>query len=81
MDEGSVELPVSFKAGDPGHYPCRITLCSQDDVRVYHIECTVIPEGSEAQIEFSSPVHQPVSQNIPIVSSHKCNFSKGATLN
>ncbi len=61
-------LPVEFCAKTAGHYPCKVILKSQDDVRVFHIECTVIPEGNEAQIEFTSPVHQPVTQNIPIVS-------------
>ena len=63
-----MSLPVSFHAEYAGHYTCRVILKAKDDVRVYHIECTVTPEGSEAQIEFVSPVHQPVTQNIPIVS-------------
>lgn len=74
LKEPSVELPVKFKASEPGHYPCTITLTSQDDIRVYKIECTVNPEGSTAEISFSAPVHQSVTQEIPIVStlSHPC---------
>jgi hypothetical protein len=34
---------------------------------VYKVECTVNPEGSTAEIKFTSPVHQSVSQEIPIV--------------
>ncbi|XP_071134806.1 cilia- and flagella-associated protein 47-like isoform X3 [Mytilus edulis] len=67
LKEPSVELPVKFKASEPGHYPCTITLTSQDDIRVYKIECTVNPEGSTAEISFSAPVHQSVTQEIPIV--------------
>ncbi len=68
-DDGTMDLPISFRATEPGHYKCRVTLKSQDDVRVYHIECTVTPEGSEATIEFTAPTHQAVTQDIPIVSS------------
>ena len=67
--EGTVELPIEFHAKKAGHYSCKVVLRSDDDVRVYQIECTVIPEGHEAQIEFSVALHQPLSQNIPIVSN------------
>lgn len=68
-DTNTVSIPVSFVSKEAGHYPCKLVLKSPGDVRVYHIECTVTPEGSEAQIEFHSPVHKPISQNIPVVSS------------
>ena len=64
----SAQLPVKFKSNEPGHYPCRIVLTSLDDIRVYHIECTVAPQGSEAQLEFSAPTHQAITQDIPVVS-------------
>lgn len=67
LKEPHVELPVKFKASEPGHYPCQITLKSAEDIRVYKVECTVNPEGNTAEIKFSSPVHQSVSQEIPIV--------------
>lgn len=63
-----MELPIKFKAQEPGHYPCEIVLRGTDDVRVYKIECTVNPEGSTAEIQFKTPVHQSVSQEIPVVS-------------
>ena len=66
--EGTVELPIEFHAKKAGHYSCKVVLRSHDDVRVYQIECTVIPEGNEAHIEFSVALHQPLNQNIPIVS-------------
>ena len=71
--DGTVELPIEFHAKKAGHYSCKVVLRSHDDVRVYQIECTVIPEGHEAQIEFSVALHQPLSQNIPIVSAPNLN--------
>ncbi|CAH1800026.1 unnamed protein product [Owenia fusiformis] len=67
LDDGTVDLPMSFKAKNPGHYPCRVILRAPDDIRVYQIECTVNPEGHEAHLEFTSPVHQSVTQDIPII--------------
>ncbi|XP_052708553.1 cilia and flagella-associated protein 47-like isoform X1 [Crassostrea angulata] len=64
--DSCVELPIQFTAKDPGHYPCQIELCAPDDVRVYKVECTVNPEGSTAELEFKAPVHQSVTQEIPI---------------
>ena len=68
LADGVAELPVQFKAREPGHYPATVTLRSIDDIRVYRIECTVNPEGNTAELEFYAPVHQSVKQEIPIVS-------------
>ena len=73
--EGTVELPIEFQAKKAGHYSCKVVLRSDDDVRVHQIECTVIPEGHEAQIEFSVALHQPLSQSIPIVSIYNCKYN------
>ena len=62
-------MPINFTANEAGHYPCTVTLTSPDDIRVYQVETVVVPEGSEAQIEFTSPVHHPITQDIPIVSN------------
>ncbi|XP_041462969.1 cilia- and flagella-associated protein 47-like isoform X1 [Lytechinus variegatus] len=67
IDDGVVPLPIRFAPKGAGHYPCRVVLRSPNDIRVYQIECTVNPEGTVAQIEFTAPVHQSVSQNIPVV--------------
>ena len=58
---------MRFSAEEPGHYPCEIVLRGSDDVRVFRIECTVNPEGSTAEINFCAPVHQNVTQEIPLV--------------
>ncbi|XP_071954714.1 cilia- and flagella-associated protein 47-like isoform X2 [Antedon mediterranea] len=72
LDEGSVRLPVKFIPKDPGHYPCQLVLRSSNDIRVYHLECTVSAEGTAAQIEFTAPVHQSITQDIPII--NQTNF-------
>ena len=69
IDDGVIPLPVRFAPKGAGLYPCRVVLRSPNDIRVYQIECTVNPEGTVAQIEFTAPVHQSVSQDIPIVST------------
>lgn len=68
IDDGVVPLPIRFAPKGAGHYPCRVVLRSPNDIRVYQIECSVNPEGTVAQIEFTAPVHQSVPQNIPVVS-------------
>ncbi|XP_048239518.1 cilia and flagella-associated protein 47-like isoform X3 [Haliotis rufescens] len=67
LDDGVVELPITFLASEPGHYPCEVVLQSSEDVRVYRIECTVNPEGSTAELDFAAPVHKSVTQMIPIM--------------
>ena len=69
-----VTLPVQFTARDPGHYPCQISLKSVNDIRVYQIECTVSPGGLDTQLEFTTPLHQSVTQEIPVVSDQKICF-------
>ena len=63
----TIPLPVTFQPQGPGHYPCQIILKSAHDVRVYQLECTVTPEGSALELEFTSPAHQSVTQDIPVV--------------
>ncbi|XP_077977423.1 cilia- and flagella-associated protein 47-like [Glandiceps talaboti] len=67
LDSGSVKLPIQFVPKGAGHYPCRVVLRAGNDIRVFQIECTVNPEGTAAEIEFTAPVHQSITQEIPIV--------------
>lgn len=67
--EATIDLPITFKATEAGHYPCQIVLTAPEDVRVYNIECTVTPEGHETELEFISPVHQAITQDIPVVNN------------
>lgn len=79
--EGSVSvLPVEFRAKNPGHYPCQIIMRSQEDIRVYRIECLVNPEGNIAEMSFSAPVHQSILQEIPIVNGTDHDWHLTATV-
>ncbi|XP_072178621.1 cilia- and flagella-associated protein 47-like [Diadema setosum] len=80
MDDGVIPLPIRFTPKGAGHYPCRVVLRSPNDIRVYQIECTVNPEGTVAQIEFTAPVHQSVSQDIPIVNQTSIDWPLKATI-
>ena len=58
---------MKFLAEEPGHYATEIVMRGSDDTRVFKIECTVNPEGSAAELHFAAPVHQNVTQEIPLV--------------
>ncbi|MGH0144520.1 UNVERIFIED_CONTAM: hypothetical protein FKN15_016434 [Acipenser sinensis] len=62
----AVAVPLKFHSKAPGRYPCQIILHSPRDVRVYLIECVVNSEGTEAELEFVTPAHQSVTQDIPL---------------
>lgn len=76
----TVPLPVLFQPKGPGHYPCQITLKSAYDIRVYQLECTVCPEGSVLELEFITPTHQSVTQDIPVVNQTNQDWNLAATL-
>lgn len=76
----TISLPVTFQPKGPGHYPCTITLKSAHDIRVYQLECTVTPEGSALELEFTSPAHQSVSQDIPVVNQSNHDWHLAATI-
>lgn len=65
---GSAVLPVRFHAEEEGQYECHVILRSQHDVRVLVIESTVMARGRHAQLEFSTPAMQTLTQDIPLVS-------------
>ena len=69
-----VKLPVTFKPGGPGHYPCQIVLRSPYDIRVYQVESTVSPEGSTLELQFKTPTHQSITQDIPVVCTLQFSF-------
>ncbi|RXM29158.1 Cilia- and flagella-associated protein 47 [Acipenser ruthenus] len=65
-ENDAVAVPLKFHPKAPGRYPCQIILHSPRDVRVYLIECVVNSEGTEAELEFVTPAHQSVTQDIPL---------------
>ncbi|XP_078698604.1 cilia- and flagella-associated protein 47-like isoform X8 [Branchiostoma floridae x Branchiostoma belcheri] len=66
LDDGTINIPIKFQPKGAGHYPCRIVLFAPNDVRVFQLEVIVNPDGSAAELEFVTPAHQSVSQDIPI---------------
>ncbi|XP_043927775.1 cilia- and flagella-associated protein 47 [Protopterus annectens] len=66
LKENAVILPLKFIAKNPGCHQCQIVLLSAHDVRVYIIECVVNQNSAEATLQFVTPVHQAVTQEIPI---------------
>jgi len=70
QDDGYIALPVEFEPRGPGYYPCDIILRSLGDVRLYKVDCTVSPAGTVARLDFTTPAHQSITQNIPIVSEY-----------
>ncbi|XP_065057284.1 cilia and flagella-associated protein 47-like isoform X2 [Rhopilema esculentum] len=74
-DDDNARLPVGFVPEGPGHYQCRVILRAPNDVRVYHIEVTVNPEGSDIELEFTSPTHESVTQNIPVVNGSERDWT------
>ncbi|XP_059154686.1 cilia- and flagella-associated protein 47-like isoform X2 [Physella acuta] len=79
-NEDFAGLTVEFKAKEPGHYPATITLRAIDDIRVYKIECIVNQEGSTAELEFNAPLHQTVTQNIPVVNQTSDDWELNAEI-
>ena len=75
LDDDNARLPVGFVPEGPGHYQCRVILRAPNDVRVYHIEVTVNPEGSDIELEFTSPTHESVTQNIPVVNGSERDWT------
>ena len=68
-DDSTVELPLTFECSQPGQYPCNVTLTADDDIRIYSVHCGVLPTGTQAEMEFTTPLHQTLLQEVPIVSA------------
>ena len=64
----TVKLPITIRPCEAGQYNCSVVLKSSNDIRVYRIECTIKNADSEIEMEFTSPAHQSVVQDVPIVS-------------
>ncbi|GAB1597909.1 hypothetical protein Ahia01_000067700 [Argonauta hians] len=60
------EVPVKFSAESAGHFECQILMTAKDDIRLYKLECTTYPKGSNIEIEFQTPVLHKIIQDIPI---------------
>ena len=73
LDKENVKLPVTLLPTKPGQYPCTITLQAPNDIRVYHIECTVKLPDSVTELQFTCATHSNVVQHVPVVSATLLN--------
>jgi hypothetical protein len=73
-------LPLSLHPKAAGVYPCKIVLRSSKDVRVYHVEATILEEGIARSLEFVAPARQSITQDIPIVNNTDLEWSMAAKL-
>ncbi|KAG5833367.1 hypothetical protein ANANG_G00275190 [Anguilla anguilla] len=67
----TISLPVGSEGGDSqlcseGRYRCQVALRSWQDVRVHVLEVTVRGEELQAELEFTTPAHTSVTQDIPL---------------
>ncbi|ORX67364.1 hypothetical protein BCR32DRAFT_305805, partial [Anaeromyces robustus] len=65
------DIPISFTPEFSGKYSCYVIVKRKDgnDVRVFLINCTSIPEGKKAKLEFHAPSRKEIIQNIPIINN------------
>ncbi len=73
-------LPLVLHPKAPGVYPCKIVLRAPKDIRVYHIEATVLEENIAKTLEFVAAARQAVTQDIPIVNNTEFEWSLTAKL-
>ena len=69
LGKETVSFPITVIPSPPGQYSCDIIMKAPNDVRVYHVECTLKYKDVQVELEFTSPTHQTALQNVPIVSS------------
>ncbi|KAK5847639.1 hypothetical protein PBY51_016749 [Eleginops maclovinus] len=65
-DCGCVDIPVRFQADCVGQFTCQVILRSWCDTRVYVLEAEVTSQDGSVHLDFSSPAHSSVTQDIPL---------------
>ncbi|XP_071186802.1 cilia- and flagella-associated protein 47-like [Salvelinus alpinus] len=66
-DSEVVMVPLRFHAHVAGRFRCQLVLQSWRDIRVHLLEVVVTAEGDHAQLEFTTPAHLSVTQDIPLI--------------
>ncbi|KAJ3122953.1 Cilia- and flagella-associated protein 47 [Nowakowskiella sp. JEL0407] len=77
------ELLLQFSPKIPGKYSCRITLTCLEfpDVRVLTIYGSALSEDTYAELEFTCPCRQTISQEIPIINKSADDWTLKAMIN
>ncbi|XP_034461453.1 cilia- and flagella-associated protein 47-like [Hippoglossus hippoglossus] len=65
-DCGYVDIPLRFQADRVGQFTCQVVLKTSRDIRVYMLEALVTSKGESIHLDFSSPAHCSVTQDIPV---------------
>ncbi|XP_033472251.2 cilia- and flagella-associated protein 47-like [Epinephelus lanceolatus] len=65
-DCGCVDIPLRFQADTVGQFTCQVVLRSWCDTRVYVLEALVTSQGGSVHLDFCSPAHRSVTQDIPL---------------
>ncbi|KAM8903182.1 cilia- and flagella-associated protein 47-like [Spinachia spinachia] len=65
-DCGCVDIPVRFQADCVGQFICQVVLRSCRDTRVYVLEALVTSQEGSVHLDFSSPAHHAITQDIPL---------------
>jgi hypothetical protein len=74
------KLPLELRPMGPGTYKGRVILRSAFDVRVLDVEATVTAMGTRAELTFSCPARQAISQDIPIINHSSTQWVIQASL-
>jgi hypothetical protein len=61
------KLPLELRPAGPGKYESRLILRSPVDVRVLDVEAVITSLGTRAELLFSCPARQSITQEIPII--------------
>ncbi|XP_067349403.1 cilia and flagella-associated protein 47-like isoform X2 [Channa argus] len=65
-DCGCVDIPLRFQADSVGQFICQVVLRSWCDIRVYMLEALVTSQGGSFHLNFTTPAHRSVTQDIPL---------------
>uniref|UniRef100_UPI0037E78C74 cilia and flagella-associated protein 47-like n=1 Tax=Semicossyphus pulcher TaxID=241346 RepID=UPI0037E78C74 len=65
-DCGCVDIPLRFQADSVGQFTCHVVLSSWCDTRVYVLEAEVTSQEGSVHLDFSTPAHHSVTQDIPL---------------
>ncbi|XP_074521086.1 cilia- and flagella-associated protein 47-like [Halichoeres trimaculatus] len=63
---GCVDIPVRFQSDSVGQFTCQVVLKSWCDTRLYVLQADVTSQGGSVHLDFRSPAHRSVTQDIPL---------------
>ena len=73
-------LNINFHPKGPGQYTCCVMLVSNWDIRIFMIEARSRSPGMKAELEFSCPARQQITQDIPITNASEKEWVISAAL-